>query len=277
MNAKKRLMKRDRPAVWKPGKTALVTGASGGLGFDLASLFAQNGYNVVLVARSTERLNELAHQAREMYGVSAKALSKDLSDPSTPEAIFRTLQREKIEIDVLVNNAGYGLLGTFAHSSKDAQLAMTRLNVLTVVHLTKLFLPGMIQRGTGHILNVASTAGFQPGPMMANYYATKAYVISFSVALAREVRETGVSVSVLCPGPTATGFQARAGIRRDPMSRLAGMDSRVVARAGYEGLMAGKTVIVPGILNKIGTVLARLAPLNLVARVVGTIQETKTL
>lgn len=277
MTTKKRARKQDQGTPWKPNKTALVTGASGGIGFDLASLLAQNSYNVVLVARSTDKLKALAHQAREMFGVSAKTITKDLSDPSAPEEIFRELKREGIEVDILVNNAGYGLLGGFAFSPKREELAMTRLNVLAPVHLTKLFLAPMIQRRNGHILNVASTAGFQASPLMANYSATKAYMISFTVALAQELRETGVSASVLCPGSTATGFHARAGIRHDPALRFTGTDSRVVARAGYEGMMAGKTIIVPGVLNKIGTVLGRLIPINVTARVIGNaLQKRKS-
>ncbi len=275
MTAKKRRKKQDHRTPWKPNKTALVTGASGGIGFDLASLFAQNGYNVVLVARSTDKLQALAHQAREMFGVSAKTITKDLSDPSAPGEIFRELTREGIEVDILVNNAGYGLIGPFAFSPKREELAMTQLNILAPLHLTKLFLGPMIQRRRGHVLNVASTAGFQAGPLMANYFATKAYVISFTVALAQELRETGVSASVLCPGSTATGFHARAGIRRDPLWRFTGMDSRVVARAGYEGMMAGKTIIVPGVLNKIGTVLGRVVPMNVVARVIGNVLQKR--
>jgi len=152
---------------------------------------------------------------------------------------------------------------------------MIRLNVSSVAHMTKLFLPSMIKRGQGRILNVASTAGFQPGPLMANYSATKAYVISFSVGLAEEVRNSGVAVSVLCPGPTFTGFQERAGIRENAITKLVMVDSRVVARAGYEGLMAGKAVITPGFFNKIGSLISRSIPSSLAVRSVRKYREPR--
>lgn len=255
-------------------KTALITGASGGIGFDLARIFAENGYDLVLVSRSREKLLELADHVRRMFGREAHVLPKDLSEPFAPEEIYREIVRRRLEIDVLVNNAGYGILGPLAYTDKRDQLGLLQVNVVSLLHLTRLFLPGMLQRGRGRILNIASTAGFQPGPLMANYYASKAYVLSFSVALSQEVRGTGVSVSVLCPGPTPTGFQQRAGIRRQVgIRRLAALDSLAVARIGFEGLMAGKGVIVPGLLNKIGTFLVRLAPLELVARTVMKFQS----
>lgn len=262
---------------WRQGKTALITGASGGIGFDLTKIFAENGYNLVLVARNKDKLMDLADHVQRMFGVSAKVLQKDLSDPAAPEQIHREIERSGISVDVVVNNAGYGLLGSFAHSDKRDELHMLQVNVTALAHLTKLFLPAMIRRGSGKILNVASTAGFQPGPMMANYYAAKAYVLSFSVALANEVLGTGVSVSVLCPGPTPTGFQERAGIKREPAARkLATLDSLTVARTGYEGLMAGKTIIVPGIFNRLGTILVRLVPMGFVSRIILRLHEQRS-
>lgn len=240
-----RRARRPPAAEWKPNKTALITGSSGGIGYDLASVFAENGYNVVLVARNKEKMLALANQAQQMFGVSAYIIQKDLAVPEAPAEIHRELQRAGIEIDVLVNNAGFGLLGAFGYSNRAEELQMLQLNVMTLVDLTKLFLPAMLLNGRGRILNVASTAGFQPGPYMSNYYATKAYVINFSVGLAEEVRERGITVSVLCPGPTPTGFRARAGIRRSMLGGLGGVDSRIVARAAFEGLMAGKLMIVP--------------------------------
>lgn len=254
------------PNKWKTNKTVLVTGASNGIGYDLSSVFAENGYNVVLVARTKEKLLALANQAQRMFGVSARIIVKDLTQPNAAEEVYRELEREGIRVDVLVNNAGYGLLGNFAFTSKRDELGMIQLNIATVAHMTKLFLPSMIKSGKGRILNVASTAGFQPGPLMANYSATKAYVISFSVGLAEEVRENGVMVSVLCPGPTFTGFQERAGIRENPLLKLVMADSRVVARAGYEGLMAGKVVIIPGFFNRLGSLISRFIPSFLTAR-----------
>lgn len=251
---------------WKPGKTALITGASGGIGYDLGSVFAENGFNLVLVARNKEKLLGLANQAQQMLGVSAKVIAKDLSEPGAAEEVFRIVEKEGIQVDVLVNNAGFGMLGSFAFNGMQSELGMIRLNVMAVTHMTKLFLPPMMTRGHGRILNVASTAGFRPGPLMTTYSATKAYVLSFSTALAEEVRERGISVSVLCPGPTYTGFQERAGMKETPLQRLVQGDPRVVARAAFDGMIAGKTVIVPGLLNKLATIVSRLAPLSWAAR-----------
>ncbi len=269
MPTKKRTVHRSKRNIrfpWKPNKTALITGASNGIGYDISSVLAENGYNVVLVARSKEKLEALANQAREMFGVSARVIVKDLTQQQSADEIYRELERDGIEIDVLVNNAGYGLLGDFAFTSKDEELGMIQLNVLALAHLTKLFLPSMIRRGNGKILNISSVVGFQPGPLMANYSATKAYVVSFSTGLAEEVRENGVTVSVLCPGPTFTGFQERAGIQEKVLLKALFADSRVVARAGYEGLMAGRTIIIPGFFNKIGVFLSRVLPPLLIAR-----------
>lgn len=267
--------KKNTPPSWKPNKTALITGASSGIGYDISSILAENGYNVVLVARSREKLEALANQARQMFGVSARVIVKDLTQPNSVDELYRELEREKIEVDILVNNAGYGLLGDFASTSKTEELGMIQLNIVAVAHLTKLFLPSMIRRGSGRILNVASVVGFRPGPFMTNYAATKAYVVSFSVALAEEVRQKGITISVLCPGPTLTGFHDRAGLRENSFVRFIFADSRVVARSGYEGLMAGKTVIIPGFFNKIGTLFSRMSPPSLSARSVKRYYEPK--
>ena len=256
-------------------KTALVTGASNGIGYDLASILAESGFNVVLVARSREKLLALANQAQQMFGVSATVIQKDLTDPNAPAEVARELQRKGIHIDVLVNNAGYGMLGPFAYTNREDQLNMIRLNVEAVAAMTQQFLPGMLKRRSGRILNVASTAAFQPGPLMSNYYATKSYVLNFSIGLAEEVRGQGVTVSVLCPGSTFTGFQERAGIKRNPLPGFTRTDSRIVARAGYEGLMAGKTVIVPGILNKTAVVLSSLVKRTFAAKFLRKVNETR--
>jgi hypothetical protein len=241
----------------------------------MSSVLAGNGYNVVLVARNKEKLEALANQAREMFGVSARVIVKDLTRPNSAEEIFRELERQEIEVDILINNAGYGLLGNFAYTSKEVELEMIQLNIAAVAHLTKLFLPPMMRRRRGRILNIASVAGFRPGPLMTNYSATKAYVVSFSVGLAEEVRDSGVTVSVLCPGPTLTGFQDRAGINENSFVKFISVDSRVVARSGYEGLMAGKTVIVPGFFNKVVVFLSRITPLSLSARSLKRYYEPK--
>lgn len=281
MPVKKRSSRKAQPpSVFTPvagpeRKTALVTGASGGIGYDLGSVFAENGYDLVLVARSKEKLLALANQAQQMFGVSARVIQKDLTDPAAPFEIADELRAKKIHVDVLVNNAGFGILGPFAFTNGNDELNMIQLNVAAVATMTRLFLPEMVKRREGRILNIASTAAFQPGPLMTNYYATKSYVLNFSVGLAEEVRPFGVTVSVLCPGPTFTGFQERAGIKRRPLFGLVNMDSRIVARAGYEGLMAGKIVIIPGLINKLGVAAASFVTRSFAARVLKKIQESR--
>ncbi len=268
--------KRFPDSDWKQNKTALITGASNGLGYDLASIFAENGYNVVLVARNKEKLLALANQARQMFGVSACVITKNLARPEAPAEIFKELHTRKINIDVLVNNAGYGLLGPFGYSGSGDQLNILEVNIMAPVRLTTLFLPAMLLRGSGRILNIASTAGFQPGPFMTGYYASKSFLVNFSVGLAEELRGRGVTVSVLCPGPMATGFRARAGIKQPALvASLADIDSRIVARNGFEGLIAGKAIIVPGILNKLGTMVGRVLPMTFTARILGTVQRQR--
>lgn len=189
------------------GKTALITGASVGIGRELAKLFAQGGYSLVLVARNATRLSDVATELEKQFGTKAKPFPLDLTSTAAPQFLFDQLQRENIAIDILVNNAGYGKLGAFATIPYEETAGQIALNITALTHLTKLFLAPMLERNAGRILNVASTAGFQPGPLMAVYYATKAYVISFSEALANELRGTGVTVTCLCPGLTNTEFQ----------------------------------------------------------------------
>lgn len=230
--------------------TALITGASGGIGYELAKLFARNHHNLVLVARSAEKLTQFASELQREFQVSAKAVPLDLTTPPAPQFLFAQLQRERIAIDILVNNAGYGAFGEFAKLPAEEDLGQIQLNITALTHLTKLFLGPMLARKSGKILNVASTAAFQPGPLMAVYYATKAYVVSFSEALANELAGSGVTVTCLCPGPTDTGFQGRAGTANTLLFRKARpMDAKTVARDGYRGLMAGKTLVISGFRN----------------------------
>lgn len=258
-------------------QTVLVTGASGGIGLELARLFAGGGYDLVLVARSAGRLEEIAAGLRERHGVAARVLAKDLADPKSPEEVWRELAEAGVLVDVLVNNAGFATYGPFAEIDLGRELEELQLNVVTLTHLTKKFLPGMIARRRGGVLNVASTAGFQPGPLMAVYYATKAYVVSFSEALAEEMRGTGVTVSALCPGPTATGFQKRGGLEDSKLfgGLLQVADAASVARAGYEGFRAGERIVVPGLLNKIGVQSLRVSPRSLATRLVKSMQERR--
>jgi short-subunit dehydrogenase len=246
-------------------QTALITGASGGIGYELAKLFAADHYNVVLVARSAGKLTQFADELQREFGVSAKPIALDLTAAPAPKFLFDQLQRENVVIDVLVNNAGYGRMGRFSDLSLEDNLGQIQLNVTALTHLTKLFLAPMLERHAGKILNVASTAGFQPGPLMAVYYATKAYVISFSEALANELHGTGVTATCLCPGVTDTGFQGRAGTENTMLFRkLRAMDAKTVALDGYRGLMAGKTLVISGFRNWLLAEATRFGPRKLV-------------
>ena len=259
----------------QPNKTALITGASGGIGYDLAKEFASNGYHVVLVARSKEKLEQLAQALAAKYSVKATVIAQDLGAIGAPQEIFNQLEKAGITVDALINNAGFASYGFFHELDTQKELDMIQLNVMALVHLTRLFLPGMVQRKNGKILNVASTAAFQPGPLMAVYYATKAFVLSFSEAIANELEGTGVTVTALCPGPTESGFQARAAMQDSKLVQSGMMDSMTVAKAGYEGLTQGKTVVIPGLFNKIGALAPRFTPRKLTARVVRTMQERR--
>jgi short-subunit dehydrogenase len=249
-------------------QTALITGASGGIGYELAKLFAQDHYDVVLVARSASKLTQFADELSRQFGITAKATLLDLTAAPAPQFLFDQLQREGIAVDILVNNAGYGVLGEFAKTSLEDNLGQIQLNITALTYLTKLFLGPMIERHSGKIMNVASVAGFLPGPLMAVYYATKAYVISFSEALANELSGTGVTVTCLCPGPTDTGFQGRAGTEKTSLFKtLRPMDAKTVARDGYRGLMAGKTLVISGFWNWLLAESLRFSPRKLVTAV----------
>ena len=248
-------------------KTALITGASFGIGYELAKIFANEKYDLVLVARNRERLNEIESELKRYNNIRIKTMVKDLANPSSPQEIFDELKYDQIEVDVLINNAGFGLLGSFTELSLKEQLDMIQVNITSLVHLTGLILPTMINLGKGKIMNVASTAAFQPGPNMAVYYATKSFVLSFSKALYRELKDKNITVTALCPGPTKTEFQKRARMENINLERsklMPYMSAEKVAIAGYKGLMKGKKVVIPGLLNKIGTKLVKIFPESLV-------------
>ena len=241
-------------------ETALITGASSGLGCELAKLFAADKSNLVLVVRRQDKMEQLAAELRRDYGVSVRVLAKDLADPRSPQAIFDALAAESVTVDVVVNNAGFGAAGSVTSLSLERQLEMIQVNVAALTHLTRLFLPGMVQRRAGGIFNIGSTAGFQPGPYMAVYYATKAYVLFFSEALAEELVGSGVRVACLAPGPTATEFAAAANAENKLLFRLGAVDARSVAQAGYRGFRRGKVLVIPGLRNNIGAFAVRFAP-----------------
>jgi uncharacterized protein len=258
-------------------ETVLITGASAGIGLELARRFAAGGYDLVLVARSGDRLEELAAGLRSRHGVAVRVLARDLSDPRSPEAVCSDLAAAGVAVDVLINNAGFATFGPFAETPLDRELEELQLNVVTLTQLAKRLLPGMLARRRGGILNVASTAAFQPGPLMAVYYATKAYVLSFSEALAEELRGSGVTVTALCPGPTATEFQQRAGMQESKLfsGLLKVADAAAVARAGYDGFRAGKRIVVPGLVNKLGVQSLRVSPRAMATRLVKRLQERR--
>jgi uncharacterized protein len=247
---------------------ALITGASGGIGYELAKLFARDHYNLVLVARGTDKLNQVALELERQFGVPVKAIALELAAGPAPRLLFDQLQSEGVALDVLVNNAGFGAFGEFAGMPEEEVLGQIQLNITTLTHLSRLFLPPMLERRQGKIMNVASTAAFQPGPLMAVYYATKAYVLSFTEALANEVEGTGVVVSCFCPGATDTNFQKRAGIENSRLfKKIGAMNAETVARDGYRGLMAGRTVVISGLQNRWAAESVRFAPRKLVTAV----------
>lgn len=260
----------------KHKKTALITGAANGIGYELAYIFALNGYNLVLVDRMTQKLAEVAEQLQKQFGIFVKPIVKDLSIQTSPEEIFTELQQEFIKVDVLVNNAGFGIYGLFNETNLNTELEMLQVNLVCLTHLTKLFLKDMVKQGEGKVLNLSSAAAFQPGPLMAVYFATKAYVLSFSQALASELEGTGVTVTALCPGPTESAFHeqtGKAGAKQAESNNM--MDAQTVAKIGYRALMEGKTVAIPGLKNKFLAEIVRFTPRNLVTKIVKNMQEIK--
>ncbi|HLI94789.1 MAG TPA: SDR family oxidoreductase [Candidatus Baltobacteraceae bacterium] len=250
-------------------KLALVTGASGGIGLEFAKLLAKSGFNLALVARSQDKLETLAAEIRDLFGVKVQVVARDLARTDAAHDV----QAQVPQCDVLINNAGFATNGKFAQMSETEMLEEIQLDVTTLTQLTRLYLPGMIERNDGKILNVASTAGFLPGPNMAVYYASKAYVISFSEAIAEEVRGTGVTISVLCPGATTTGFQQRAKTGDTRLHRLPSAKAADVAKAGIDGMMRGKPVIVPGITNKFVAIAPRISPRRVLVWISGKAVE----
>ncbi|NLX03762.1 MAG: SDR family oxidoreductase [Phycisphaerae bacterium] len=259
------------------GKSVLVTGASSGIGYELTRCFARDGYDLVLLARQVEALEKTAEEMHREFEVETRVLARDLSDPAASRQVHDRLAGDGVEIDVLVNNAGLGTYGRFAQTDLEKELAMIQVNVTALTGLSKLFLRDMLGRGRGRILNVGSMAGFQPGPLMAVYYATKAYVLSLTQALANEIAGSGVTVSVLCPGPTETDFTRRAGTGKVAMFQSSrAMDARTVARIGYRGLMRGKTIIIPKGGDRLLIQLERLLPRKTVTEIVRRFQESRS-
>lgn len=253
--------------------TALVTGASGGIGKELAIECAADGHDVVLVARDERALGEVAEEIEAHYQVRTHVLRCDLTEVGAPTRLVDRLRSQNLTVDILINNAGFGALGPFLAIDLATQLRMIELNITVLTALSRLLAPGMVERKRGFILNVASTAAFQPGPLMAVYYASKAYVLSLSEALSNELKGTGVRVTALCPGPTRSEFQAAAGMGDVKMLRRPLMDATSVARIGYRGMKRGKRIVIPGFLNKVAAQAYRVAPRGLLTAMVRRIQE----
>lgn len=256
-------------------RRALITGASGGIGYELARVFAKEGWELILVARGISKMNALAEQLTKSHGVSVIVIEKDLSMAASSQELFQETQSRGLHVDALVNNAGFGSFGPFSGSDIKTNTDMLELNIVTLTKLTKLYLGPMLQNKKGWILNVASTAAFQPGPLMAVYYASKAYVLSFSEALANEVKDAGISVTALCPGATETGFRDAAQMGQSKLFKKRVMLADRVAQEGYRGMVKRKVVVIPGLKNNIMASSVRFAPRSIVPSVVRKITEAK--
>ena len=254
----------------------MITGASHGIGLEFTKLFAADGFDLVLVSRSEKALNVLAADLQNKHGVTTKVIAKDLSRVESCREVYDECVRSGIRVDILVNNAGFGGWGNYWETDLESETRMMNLNMISLAQLTKLFLNGMVERRRGKILNVASTAAFQPGPLMAVYYATKAFVLSFSEAIATELEGTGVTVTALCPGPTETNFRNAAGMKKSMLfSKHLNMDPVSVAQTGYQDLMKGKVISIPGLKNRVVAQLVRFSPRSVVRASVRKMQEAR--
>lgn len=261
-------LERDYPELM----IALITGASSGIGRSLALLLARDGFDVVLVARTESALNDVAGEIARL-GRSAHVFATDLSESDAATGLCERLNRAGIIVDVLVNNAGFGVQGRFDQLPLDRQLAMIAVNITSLTALTRLLLPGMLARDRGGVLNVGSTAAFQPGPLMAVYYATKAYVLSFTEALAEEVAGTSVKISCLAPGPTHTGFAQQASMRESRLFKGPVMSADEVAAIGFAGWKDNRTLVIAGLRNRIGAFAIRFAPRRMVTKFVKRLND----
>jgi hypothetical protein len=253
---------------------ALITGAASGIGFELAKLLAKDGYSLLLVDLDEKTLNEAIAQLQRLSDVELVPIVQNLSSPGAALALYEKCKTYNPEI--LINNAGFGLFGFFSETPWDAENAMIHLHVFTLTHLTKLILPDMLKAGRGKILNVSSLAAFQPGPLMAIYYASKAFILSFSESLSNEVKGTGVTVTVLCPGLTKTNFQRQAaalsGSRQSSMT-FATTSAAEVAQQAYKAMLSGKRLVIPGLFNQVTALLPRFVPRSFTLAMVRRIQD----
>ena len=241
-------------------KVALITGVTSGIGRQLTYLFAQDGYNLVLVARNKQKVNSLEEELKQKYGLSTIGIIKDLSEPNSPQEIFEEVQRRDIAVDILVNNAVFNVYGPLHKTELLEQQKLIQVNLITPTHLTRLFLPGMLKHGNGKMMFVGSTGSFMPAAYDAIYCATKAYILSFAEGLSQELHGTGITVTCLCPGTTQTEFAAKAGMTRTRLFNISVMDAKVVAQTGYCALMAGKPVVIAGCFYKIQIQAMKFTP-----------------
>ncbi len=256
-------------------KYALITGASGGIGYDLAKIAASDNRNLVLVARSVGKLNALASELEKNNNIEVITIAVDLSDEKGVKQVLDEIASQNLQIDILVNNAGFGDFGDFSKADLSKNMEMIRLNISALTQLTHAIMQQMLGSGKGRIMNVASIAAFLPGPGMAVYYASKAYVLSFSEALSRELKGSGVTVTALCPGPTDTSFATAAGLGQSLMHRmLPPATSAEVAKAGYNAMMKGKTIEIPGLMNKLTALTPRLTPRGIVRNMIYGIHKS---
>ncbi len=254
---------------------ALITGATSGIGYALATECARGGYPLILVARHQEQLEKTAETLRTSFGIQATSIAEDLSMPGAAQRVIDRITHDSMTVDVLINNAGIGLRGKFAENDLHEEQQLLQLNMIALTELTKLILPSMLAKKSGKILNVASTAAFQAGPLMATYYASKAYVLSFSEALRSELMGSGVTVTVVCPGPTETGFAKQARMQHARLFTGKVMDASIVARRAYAGMQAGKHLVIPGLKNKLEVFGTRFAPRMMAARIAGYVNGVK--
>jgi hypothetical protein len=256
--------------------TALITGASSGIGRELAIIMARQQFNLILSARRQDALNELKTELESQHGIQVTVYPKDLSKPGAADELVAQLQRDNHPVDVLVNNAGFGDLSRFDREDTQKIKDMIQVNIVALTVLSRQLLPAMIQDGNGRILNVASTAAFQPGPMMAVYYATKAYVLFLSEAISRELKGTGVTVTTLCPGPTASEFQKTASMEKSVLNQTAPKASSAqVAAYGYKAMIRGKRLAVQGVMNRVFATAVRIMPRSWALNVIYAAKQTK--
>lgn len=249
-------------------KIALITGASSGIGKALAENFAQDGYDVILAARSVSKMESQAADLKDRYNIMATVIAADLESNEGASKLYKEVKKKGFTLSALANNAGYGTFGEFNYSTLRSELAMMQINMNTIVVLTKLFMPDILATN-GKIINTASTAAFQPGPYMAVYYATKAFVLSFSEAIAAELEGTGVTVTALCPGPTASGFQDKADMHASALVKNKNLPTaEKVAALGYRAMQQGQRVYIPGVINWLMVQSLRFTPRSLVTKIV---------